>query len=167
MNLKFENGKTEDLIEMKNLAVDCWSQFQHVLTNENWNELKSTLENDKNYSNLLESSESFICRTSENKIIGMAFLVPSGNPTDIYQNDWSYIRFVSVHPNFEGHGIGKKLTKLCIEKARLNCEKTIALHTSEIMSKARHIYESMGFTILKEIDQRLGKRYWLYILELS
>ena len=56
---------------------------------------------------------------------------------------------------------------MCIDIANRNGEKTIALHTSEMMDKARHIYESLGFTILREIDQRLGKRYWLYTLEIN
>lgn len=167
MELTFEKGKIEDLNELKKLAVDSWSQFQNVLTNENWKGLKNTLNKDETYKNLLERSECFICKTTENKIIGMAFLVPRGNPTEIYQEDWCYVRFVSVHPNFEGHGIGRKLMQICIEKARENQEKTITLHTSEIMDKARHIYESMGFEILKELNPRLGKRFWLYKLDLN
>ncbi len=97
----------------------------------------------------------------------MAFLVSNGNPTEIYDKDWSYIHFVTVDPKYSGLGIGRKLTNLCIETARQNRETVIALHTSEFMHTARHIYESMGFKILKEIDQRLGKRYWLYKLELN
>jgi len=93
--------------------------------------------------------------------------VPNGNPTDIYLTEWCYIRFVSVDPDFRGKGIGKKLTNLCIEKAKENGEQTIALHTSELMDDARHIYESLGFEIVKEIAPRLGKRYWLYKLELN
>jgi ribosomal protein S18 acetylase RimI-like enzyme len=97
----------------------------------------------------------------------MAFLVSKGNPTDIYEEEWSYVRFVTVDPDFGGQGIGRKLTTMCIAAARQNGEKTIALHTSELMGKARHIYETLGFEILKEIDQRLGKRYWLYKLDLK
>lgn len=37
----------------------------------------------------------------------------------------------------------------------------------EIMNNARHIYESLGFKIVREIDQRLGKRYWLCKLDLD
>ena len=97
----------------------------------------------------------------------MAFLVPNGNPTDIYEQEWSYIRFVSVEPKFDGQGIGRRLTNMCIDLAKQNGEKAIALHTSETMDKTRHIYESLGFRILKKIDQRLGKRYWLYKLDLN
>lgn len=35
------------------------------------------------------------------------------------------------------------------------------------MKSARHIYEKMGFQILKEIEPRFEKKYWLYILELN
>jgi GNAT superfamily N-acetyltransferase len=35
------------------------------------------------------------------------------------------------------------------------------------MYVARHIYESLGFEIVKELKPRLGKKYWLYKLELN
>ena len=127
-----------------------------------------TLTADQTYRDLLNQTKSIVCiSTTKNKIIGMAFFVPNGNPTDIYESEWCYIRFVSVDPEFGGQGIGRKLTTMCIDIANRNGEKTIALHTSEMMDKARHIYESLGFTILREIDQRLGKRYWLYTLEIN
>ena len=97
----------------------------------------------------------------------MAFLVPHGNPTEIYDENWCYIRFVSVDPEFGGKGIGRQLTENCIQIAIDNKEQTIALHTSEMMNTARHIYESLGFKILKEIEPRLGKKYWLYTLDIA
>jgi ribosomal protein S18 acetylase RimI-like enzyme len=166
MNLTYKQGTTDDLNELKDLAVRSWGQFQSKLTIANWIKLYTSLTDDKTYKELLDKSDCIVCTSDQEKIIGMAFLVPKGNPTDIYDKEWSYIRFVSVDPGFSGQGIGRKLTAMCIETARKNGEKIIALHTSELMDKARHIYESLGFTILKEIDQRLGKRYWLYKLDL-
>lgn len=167
MNLTYRQGTKDDLQALKKLAIKSWTPFQKQLTNENWNSLKETISSDKTYKELIDQSICFVCVADNDNIIGMAFLVPNGNPTDIYLTDWSYIRFVSVDPNFSGLGIGRKLTTICIEKAKQNGEKTIALHTSEIMDKARHIYESLGFKILREIDKRLGVKYWLYILELE
>ena len=95
----------------------------------------------------------------------MAFLVPKGNPTIIFQADWSYIRMVGVNPNFACKGIGKRLTQMCIDFAKNSNEAVIALHTSEFMNAARHIYESLGFKRSRELDSRYGKRYWLYKLE--
>lgn len=96
----------------------------------------------------------------------MAFLVPSGNPTEIYAKNWCHLRFVSVDPNCRGRKIGESLTRKCIEIALSNKENTMALHTSEMMKAARHIYEKIGFRVQKEIDQRFGVRYWLYTLDL-
>lgn len=167
MNLSYRLGTKDDLQDLKRLAIKSWSPFQEELTNENWNSLKQTISNDRTYEELIDQSTCFLCIADNDKVIGMAFLVPNGNPTDIYLKEWSYIRFVSVDPEFGGQGIGRKLTTMCIDQAKENGEQTIALHTSEIMTNARHIYESLGFEVLREIDQRLGKRYWLYKLDLN
>jgi ribosomal protein S18 acetylase RimI-like enzyme len=167
MNLTYRQGKLDDLQGFMKLAIKAWTPFQKQLTVEHWNTLKQNISSEKMFEDLIEQSACIVCVADNVNIIGMAFLVPNGNPTAIYLKEWSYIRFVSVDPEFSGQGIGRKLTNLCIEKAMENGEKTIALHTSEMMNNARHIYESLGFKILREIDQRLGKRYWLYLLDLN
>jgi ribosomal protein S18 acetylase RimI-like enzyme len=167
LNITYRQGTKNDLPKLKDLAVNSWEQFQSKLTTKNWKKLYNSLSNNETYTELLEKSTCFIGTTNNDEIIGMAFLVPKGNPTDIYDKDWCYIRFVTVATNFSGQGIGRKLTRLCIDAARLNSENIIALHTSEFMDTSRHIYESLGFKVLKEIDQRLGKRYWLYKLDLN
>jgi ribosomal protein S18 acetylase RimI-like enzyme len=167
MEIKHRVGNINDLDGLKKLALKSWEQFRAKLTNENWEKLYTNLNNDNTYSELLDKSECLVCTTDTGEIVGMAFLVPSGNPTEVYDKDWCYIRFVSVDPGFGGQGIGRRLTEHCIELAKEKREKTLALHTSEIMEKARHIYESLGFKILKEIDQRLGKRYWIYTLDID
>ncbi|HTA61317.1 MAG TPA: GNAT family N-acetyltransferase, partial [Bacteroidia bacterium] len=100
-------------------------------------------------------------------IIGMAYIVSSGNPWDIFKAEWSYIRMVGVNPAYGGQGIAKALTSMCINHAVKTNEKIIALHTSEFMNAARHIYESLGFKILQPIEPRFGKKYWLYTLSIN
>lgn len=153
--------------QLRILGMASWKQFENVLTPDNWQKLFSNVSRKETYRELLAQSHCFVCEREGGAIIGMAFLVPSGNPTDIYPADWSYIRFVSVHPEFTGKGIGRQLTRQCVEIAKSNNEHTVALHTSEMMHTARHIYESLGFTILRELEPRLGKKYWLYTLALT
>lgn len=166
MELYYRQGTIKDLDQLKKLALKSWEQFRPQLTAENWEILRDSLEDSVTYTTLLEQSYCIVCATGEEEIIGMAFLVSRGNPTEIYEKEWSYIRFVTVDPDFEGQGIGSKLTVTCIDKARQDEEQIVALHTSELMDKARHIYECLGFKRLREIDSRLGKRYWLYRLDL-
>ncbi len=164
--MKYRQGNRNDLAGLKQLAINAWTQFQKKLTNENWQILSNNISNEKTFTDLLEISHCFVCENDKCEIIGMAFLVSSGNPIDVFEKEWAYIRFVSVNPNYGGQGIGRKLTEMCIDLAKKNNEKIIALHTSEMMNTARHIYESYGFKILKEIDTRLGKKYWIYTLHI-
>lgn len=166
MDLIYRQGTINDLKELKKLGLKSWSQFEKVLDEENWNLLKENISADETYEKLLASSTCFVCVAPSDIIIGMAYFVPSGNATEIYLKEWSQIRYVTVDDDFQNLGIGKKLTALCIDFAKQKNEKTIALHTSEIMANARHIYESIDFKILKEIDPRFGKRYWIYTLEI-
>ena len=166
MNLIFRNGSINDLEKLKKLSLKSWGQFQSQLTPENWERLYESLSNENTYIELLKNSTCFVCKSSNDEIIGMVFLVPKGNPTEIYEETWCYIRFLTVDPHYGGNGIGRKLTQLCIDMALQNNETEMALHTSEMMDAARVIYESIGFKIFREIDSRLGKRYWLYKLDL-
>ena len=157
----YRPGSINDLPQFMELGQLSYGQYAQVLAPDNFAILNRFLHDEKAWAQMIGVSYPFVCEAA-GKVVGMAFLVPGGNPTDIYPPDWCYIRMVGVHPENAGQGIGKKLTLLCIEKAKELQEHTIALHTSEFMDAARHIYESIGFTVLREIEPRFGKRYWLY-----
>lgn len=167
MTVTFRKADINDIEALKKLAIKSWKQYQSKLTDENWKRLQTNLTADKTYTELFEKSQPIVCSNGNGEIVGMAFFVPSGTPTEIYDKEWCSIRLLSVDPDFGGCGIGSKLTDICISKALANNESIIALHTSALMNAARHIYEKAGFTILKEIEPRLGVRYWLYTLYLA
>jgi ribosomal protein S18 acetylase RimI-like enzyme len=168
LNRKFEyrKGTIDDVEQLQTLGIVAYGQFKNVLTPKNWELLNGNLQNKTRLIELLKVANCFVCADNA-KIIGMAFIIPSGNPTDLFRSEWSYIRMVGVDPNYQGQGIAKALTKLCIDFARQTNENTIALHTSEFMDAARHIYENLGFKILNEIPPIFGKKYWLYILNIN
>ena len=76
-------GDVNDLDQISALAFLSWKQYESILTPANWNQLYSLLVNPKTFTDLLETSHCILCETSDKQIIGMAYLVPSGNPTDI------------------------------------------------------------------------------------
>lgn len=149
-----------DLKQLQLLGLVAYGQFKPLLSAENWEKWQEGFESDTNFSSLLEIATCFVCE-SDNHIVGMAFLVPSGNQFLYFQSDWSYIRYVGVHPKHEGNGIGTLLTQQCINEATLNGESVIALHTSEFQDAARHIYERLGFEKQKEFYV-YERKYWIY-----
>lgn len=161
----FRNANVNDIGNLQLIGLNSFGNFKNQLTEENWEKLKKYLTGKNTYPELLGQSTCFVCEHAD-EIIGMAFLIPRGNPTEVFQEDWSYLRMVGVDAAYTGKGIGRRLIEICIDHARKTGETAIALHTSEFMDAARHLYESMGFNKVKELPSRLGKRYWLYLLEL-
>jgi ribosomal protein S18 acetylase RimI-like enzyme len=164
-NLTYRQGGLHDLEELSQLRKDSYGQFSTELSIDNWNKLNRSLQDKGALVELIKKSTPFICE--DDHIVGMAYLVPNGHPTNIFDSEWAYIRMVGVHPDYRGKGISKTLTQMCIDHAKLTGERTLALHTSEFMNAARHIYESIGFQQVKEIAPIFGKRYWLYKLDLT
>jgi len=158
-------GITADIPKLIQPGLLSYGQYAPLLHEDNWQKLRKGIENQDMWHSIIQSSHSFLYEVS-GVVAGMAFLLPHGNAWDVYPDEWSYIRMVGVHPSYSGQGIATKLTMCCIEKARNTGEQIIALHTSEVMHAARHIYESLGFTIERAIADRFGLRYWLYKMEL-
>ena len=165
-NISYRIGTINDFDQLQELSIIANGQFQSALTPDNWEIFNGNLQDKQKFIELLKIANCFVCIEND-KIIGVAYLIPSGNPTDLFKSDWSYIRKVAVNPKNRGQAIAKSLTQMCIDFAKQNNEKTIALHTSEFMDAARHIYESIGFKVLKEISPIFGKKYWLYTLDLN
>ncbi len=164
--LTYRNGTINDVGQLQKLGIISYGQFQNVLTPDNWAIFNKNLQDQQRLLDLLKVAKCFVCLNND-EIIGMAYIIPSGNPTELFKAEWAYIRMVGVKPDYQGQGIAKALTKMCIDFARQNNEQTVALHTSEFMDAARHIYESFGFKILEEISPLFGKKYWLYTLDLT
>ena len=164
--LLYRTATTADVNQLRDLALLSYGQYLPQLEPQYQEELITNMGRIQTWEDRLKVAQGFVC-THGDSIVGMAFIIPSGNPWDIFKYEWSYIRAVGIHPDFEGNGIATKLTELCIEHAVSLKEKTIALHTSEIMPAAQHIYSKMGFKQQYEIPARLGKRYWIYTLDVE
>src|SRR4029077_4791350 len=146
--MEYREAAVQDVKALQELALVSYGRLKPELSPENWTKMESILVSDQTFPLLVKNCFGFVCETDD-RIIGMAFLVPSGNPTKIYSPDTSYIRMVGVPPDAGGKGIARSLTRLCIEKARVSGEKKSSLHSAEIMYAARHIYESEGFKKIK------------------
>ncbi|HLP56139.1 MAG TPA: GNAT family N-acetyltransferase [Fluviicola sp.] len=164
-NLIYRTATLADKPQLIELGLLAYGQFKDRLGPESWEEMRESIKNEANWYWMFAKSIPLVAVDGD-RIAGMAFLFLSGNPWQVYPADWSYIRFVGVHPDYEGQGIGRKLTAWCVEKARESGEKTVALHTSELMLAAQHIYKSLGFKQLERLPDRYGISYWLYRLDL-
>ena len=163
--MQYRAANENDLLALEELSLASYGQLKKHLSAANWEKMKGVLTSEDNFPPMLKKSFGFVCEEG-GRLLGMAFLVPSGNPTKIYTDDTSYIRMVGVHPDAVGKGIAQSLTRLCIEKAKETGEKKISLHSAEVMFAARHIYEKLGFRKLRILDAHYGLQYWLYTYDI-
>ena len=70
--------------------------------------------------------------------------------------DTAGIRLLAVAPAARGRGIGKALTRHCIERARALGRAALVLHTTRAMQSAWRMYEQLGFRRSPELDFRQG-----------
>lgn len=166
--LTYHRATVNDIAAIASLLPAAYQDHQSAIGEEQWNRMKRNLANQDQLAKLMEVAIGFSCQFQQ-QVVGIIFLIPSGNPMQIFPADWSYIRLLGVDPNYRYRslGIGKKLTQLCLEQAQQMGEKAIGLHTSEFMSPARTMYERLGFRQVKELEPIYNKRYWLYKLTLK
>jgi len=165
MSLIYRKAEEEDLEALRDLGLAAYGRLKVYLSPANWEKMKQVILSEDNFPPLINQSYGVVCQENQS-LLGMAFLVPSGNPTKIYTKDTCYIRMVGVHPDAGDQGIAQTLTHLCIEKAKESGERKISLHSAEVMFAARHIYEKLGFQKIRLLDEHYGLPYWLYEYEL-
>lgn len=166
ISYKHRAATLQDIPELIKLGMDAYGIYHKFMSEEDFDKMKVNFHNYNMWEEIIRQSQSHLI-IENNTIIAMVFLMPNGIPNDIFDLTWAHIRLLGVAPQAQGKGLARLLTHWCIDRAKENNEQTIALHTSEQMHAARHIYEDLGFKILKEIPKRLGMRYWIYTLSLN
>jgi len=71
---------------------------------------------------------------------------------DIDIDNASGIRLLAVSDKARGKGVGKNLTKHCIQEARNNEHSQVVLHSTKFMQVAWAMYEGMGFQRFPDLD---------------
>jgi len=61
-------------------------------------------------------------------------------------------RLLAVDPAARGQGIGKLLTKACIQMAKDEKQNQMIIHTTKAMQIAWKMYENMGFKRSRDLD---------------
>jgi GNAT superfamily N-acetyltransferase len=85
----------------------------------------------------------FFVKNEKNEEIGRAFLYLMHN--DLHKEPFGFLEDVFINENERGSGIGTKLVKSIIEKAReLGCYKLIAT-SRHSRPKVHALYERLGF----------------------
>jgi ribosomal protein S18 acetylase RimI-like enzyme len=80
-------------------------------------------------------------------LVGCVTYVPgAGNPfAELEVEGEAGFRMLGVAPSAQGRGAGEALVRACIERARADGRRGLAISTAPDMHAAHHLYERLGF----------------------
>jgi GNAT superfamily N-acetyltransferase len=102
-------------------------------------------------------------------LLGTVTYVPGPGPfAETERADEAGFRMLAVAPWAQGRGVGRKLVEACVERARTDGRRALAILTTPNMRVAHRLYESMGFTRepSRDWEYQPGKVLWSYRLAL-
>lgn len=162
--LRLRDSVPEEAVAIARLTVEAFQDYAGILCGERWEAMRSVLNGVAAWAR----TGRWIVADQGGSLLGSVGYFPPGQFDDkIFPPAWASIRFLAVSPAHRGKGLGRLLTEECILRARRDRAVRIGLHTSEIMTVARLMYERLGFRQESEIPRRYGLRYWRYVLELE
>ena len=115
-----------------------------------------------------ETCEVLVAVDGAGRLLGAVTCVPGpGTPwSETELEGEAGFRALAVDPAARGRGAGRALATACVERARANDRRGVAILTRPSMTAAQRLYESLGFVRVPSRDWELepGEWLWSYVL---
>ncbi len=153
---QIRNAKPGEFQEIGQLMVQVYSQLEGFPDQEEQPNYYKTL---ANIGDLTDNpGTELLAAVSDNQdLLGtvvyfrdMQYYGSGGTATS--EQNASGFRLLAVSPKARGLGIGKLLTKHCIEKAKDQQQHQVIIHSTKAMQIAWKMYEKIGFKRSEDLD---------------
>ena len=99
-------------------------------------------------------------------VVGAVCYMPSAGSVAGVPRGYAFIRTLAVPPSARHRGVGRALTKACVDRAREEARPGIGLQTSDLMVAARSLYRELGFSEVRSERHPIGVTLQLLLREL-
>ena len=156
------DARPSDAEAINHLCVKAYAEFRPVIGEPNWIRLRETL---SRASSLTNEGELIVAEDGSG-VLGVVLYIPHRHDNGGSSKS-AWLQTLAVSPLHRGKGIGRSLTRECIERARRDGADSIGLTTAEMMTVARPMYERLGFTKESDLGHRFGVTHARYVLRLE
>jgi ribosomal protein S18 acetylase RimI-like enzyme len=158
-----ECATEKDYAAIAALNVSAYVEFSNRLAPGAWDSMQQNL---GNIAHRAKSAQFFLHRADDTLAGSVAYCPPGKSDQTIFDADMAAVLLLAVDPAQRGKCIARALMAVCIDKAKKDNAKSIALFTNELMQSAQKLYSSLGFRQDKELSMRYGVRYFRFSLML-
>ncbi len=106
----------------------------------------------RNVAGRVDSSEVLVAEDDGSVVGTVTFVDGSRELSEVDDPDAATIRMLGVATAARGRGIGERLVRECIERARASGRRRVRLHTRTSMTDAHRLYLRLGFRRAPEHD---------------
>jgi ribosomal protein S18 acetylase RimI-like enzyme len=159
-DVSIRSARPSDIEAARSVLGTAYSQYKAMFPAENWGPYLADILDVEGRSAV---SELLIAERIGGIVGCVSFYSPGAQmsyPSDTFSeywpHEWAAIRLLAVDPSARGRGIGRALTKVCIERSVAAGAPAIGLHTTREMAVAQSMYERLGFERAPEYDFRPG-----------
>lgn len=152
----------EDLDRAEALVREAYAEFRPEFTEEIWQKWLD------NVSRAVHSPQGLLLLAEvAGELAGVVKFYPDARLSGL--GKWpagaASMRVLAVAPRFRGQGVGRRLVKEVLRRARALGIGSIYLYTGEFMHHARRLYESLGFVRAPEFEKTPGPIAYRLILQ--
>ena len=158
-----EEATAADILAIADLNVAAYREFAKRLGATSWRAMEKNL---RGVARLTGWARFLVVRTPRGLAGSIGYCPPGKSDPAVFEADWASVVLLAVSPRHRRRGIGRALVRDCIRRARDDRAPAVGLFTSELMTNAAALYESLGFRHDRELPPRYGVRYWRLRLDL-
>lgn len=159
MSVEVRDARPDEHTEVGRLTVEAYREYAEEFGPQIWPGYAADLQDVEARS----KEASIIVAEEGSHLVGaVAYFPPGKKDVQIFPQEWGTIRVLAVLPSHRGMGVGKLLTEECLRRARADGAVAVGLHTTQLMTVAKEMYERMGFVIEQEFKTPSGFCYWAY-----
>jgi ribosomal protein S18 acetylase RimI-like enzyme len=160
----YERAGPADFDDIKRVNVAAYVEFAEFMSAEDWSAMRAKL---TSVETVAEKAEFWVARLGGQVVGSVAYCPPGNGDLTIFPADWAVVLLLAVLPDCRGRGFAQGLVDVCLRRGGEDGAPVLGLFTSEVMTAARGLYESLGFERDAELPRRYGLRYWRYRLRLG
>jgi len=149
------DARSEELDQVALLMRDAYQEYRASFPAEVWEDYLRDIMDVRSRIGVSELIVAEHGRPEEGgPLVGAVTFYPDASQSAqaSWPSGWAGLRLLAVHPEARGMGIGRVLMDECLRRSRQLGVPTLGLHTTEMMSVARGMYERMGFVRVPEFD---------------